>query len=94
MARCLIYRVSDGVVVNSVLWDGQPGWGPPEGHAAVFSDTGHIGQIYNDRNGKFSDPPEVAPEPRKPTPTEKIVDLLATRFALSSSDKEALLETE
>lgn len=92
MARCLIYRVSDGLVVNSVIWDGGPGWGPPEGHAAVFDDKGAIGQIYN--AGVFSDPPAVVAPPREPTPVEKIVNLLAQRFSLPSSDKEVLLATE
>lgn len=91
MARCLIYQLSDGLVVNSVIWDGKPGWEPPEGHAAVFDDNGHIGQFYSAKTGKFTDPPLVDPVPVVKSAVERIVDALIGKSVFASSDKEAIL---
>lgn len=95
MARWLIYETLTGRVTNSVIWSGDTAeWSPPEGHKAVRSDIGQIGQTYDERANRFTDPPAVEPPLPVKTPVEKIADLLADRFSLASSDKEALLTTE
>lgn len=94
MARCLIYREADGLVVNHVVWDGGPGWSPPEGHAAVFSDVGELGMTYDPKAGTFADPPEAEPvRPAKP-PIERLIDKLIDDGRLDPSAKEAILATE
>lgn len=37
MARYAVARVTDGLVVNVVEWDGGPQWAPPPGHLAIAS---------------------------------------------------------
>ncbi|SEK02602.1 hypothetical protein [Paraburkholderia tropica] len=56
----MIYAiVENGLVVNTVEWDGVSSWQPPSGSAAVQVPTGTyvgIGSTYS--NGVFGAPPQ------------------------------------
>ena len=55
---------SEGLVINTVEWDGNTEWQPPAGCSAVHLENGGIGWSYVD--GKFVlsvAPAEEAPEP-------------------------------
>ncbi|BFT63292.1 tail fiber assembly protein [Pseudomonas moorei] len=58
-------EVRDGVVVNTVVWDGNIyNWSPPEGSEAVALEEGSdvsIGYLYDGAN--FTPPPKPAPTP-------------------------------
>ncbi|VVM37713.1 hypothetical protein PS619_00118 [Pseudomonas fluorescens] len=43
-----------GCVVNTVVWDGETDWAPPEGHKAIATNVAGIGWIYHD--GQFVPP--------------------------------------
>ncbi|WP_051231141.1 hypothetical protein [Kaistia adipata] len=58
--------INGGIVTNVVL--AGDGWVPPEGAAAVASETANIGDFYAD--GVFTPPP--APEPPLPPPPSEI----------------------
>ena len=55
--------IENGIVVNTVLWDGETDWSPPDGQSAVQSDTAGVGWTYS---GDVFTPP-VAPTPPAPT---------------------------
>lgn len=84
MARYLVLS-STGLVVNVVLWDGQPGWGPPSNHTTLLDDNrrGNIGQSYASSNDTFIDPP--AP----PAPTtgklDRLIEILSARIVSTST---------
>ena len=55
----------DGLVVNTIIWDGESEWSPPEGHQVVGLSTDSsvgIGATYQS-DGTFitNQPPVVAP---------------------------------
>lgn len=54
-----IVNKENGVVENTILWDGLPEWLPPDGCEAIKTDGVAIGWIYS--SGKFSPPPEIPP---------------------------------
>lgn len=51
--------IENGVVVNTVLWDGTTAWSPP-GLVLPIEDTVSIGFLYAD--GVFTAPPEPEQE--------------------------------
>lgn len=63
--------VRDGVIENVVLWDGAPGWAPPEGTQLCElsqEDRAEIGWAWD---GAPVVPPK-APDPQPPTAAEKL----------------------
>lgn len=76
MARYLIIRTADGLVVNAVEWDGTPNWRPPSGHTTKQEDTlGNIGDVWDGL--KFV--PAERVEPPK-SGMSVIVDILANKL--------------
>lgn len=55
----MIYAiVENGIVVNTIVWDGQSEWTPPPGSTVVLIPDGAyvgIGSTYS--NGQFGPPP-------------------------------------
>lgn len=52
--------VTDGVVSNTIIWDGESGWSPPDGSIAIVIPDGAvagIGSTYAD--GAFTPPAPV-----------------------------------
>lgn len=94
MARYLVIR--DGEVVNATVWDGLPGWSPPEGCIAVLDDkaAGQIGMLYDEKSGTYSSKPDERPPPAIKSPLEKLVDKLIADGKLDASAKEDILATE
>lgn len=77
--------VSDGVVINTVLWDGDVKWHPEQGGAIVAGDDVGIGWLYEE--GKFTPPPSpsltheehvVIAEQKK----SELISLVATTTAM------------
>ena len=68
MGNYAVVDVSNGIVVDVIVWDRteSSGWTPPEGCIAVQSDTAQIGWMYV--GGVFSAPPPLPVIP--PTPEE------------------------
>lgn len=52
--------VADGLITNTVEWDGEAEWSPPEGQTAIALDDGSIGDSYID--GAIVLAPVVEPE--------------------------------
>jgi len=46
--KYIIIIVADGLITNTVEWDGVAEWSPPEGCTAIESDDGSIGDSYID----------------------------------------------
>jgi hypothetical protein len=46
---------SENIVVNSILWDGETPWSPPEGHTAILS-TGVVEVGWSYIDGEFIPP--------------------------------------
>ena len=88
MSRYLVIRDADGAVVNAVVWDGQPGWGPPPGHSARRDDrvNGEIGDTWD---GTRYVKPADTPPPRVGR-VERLLEILESKLILSSSDIEDL----
>ena len=58
---------STGLVINTVVWDGETPWSPPAGQTAVPFTEGGIGWTY--ANGTFTPPPSPSgPLPAPPSP--------------------------
>jgi hypothetical protein len=60
-----LYRSTDGLILNAIVWDGQEPYQPDEG-LALFSANGSgawIGWTYNAETGEFTAPPEPESEP-------------------------------
>src|SRR5882724_5129275 len=48
MARYVVYRVADGLVVNCISWNGDTNiWQPPAGQATLLTDLGQIGDTWD-----------------------------------------------
>ena len=56
----LVYRLSDGLIVNAIAYDGQKPYNPGEGMGIVpLGDSGvWIGWTYNAETGQFTLPKE------------------------------------
>lgn len=52
---------SEGLVINTIEWDGNTEWQPPAGCSVVPRKNGGIGWSYVD--GEFAPPVAEAPEP-------------------------------
>lgn len=61
MSRYVIVRILDGLVTNTVEWDGGVGWSPPTGHEARQSDTAGKGDIWD--GAQFIRPPSPPSTP-------------------------------
>jgi hypothetical protein len=79
----MLYAIvdSEGLVVNSIEWDGSTEWKPPAGCSIVPQGNGGIGWSYAD--GEFV--PPVAPVEEAPEPFEALATAIE---ALSPSIEE------
>lgn len=48
----------DGTIINVVLWDGDSGWAPPEGHTTLKLENSGAGIGWVYKKGVFIAPPE------------------------------------
>lgn len=62
MARYAIVEDGTGLVVNVVIWDGDP-WEPPAGTTAVEDAAGIVGPGWTYADGVFTPPPPPPEEP-------------------------------
>lgn len=83
-----VVRLSDGVVVNTILWNGVGDGIIQDGHTGIPSDTAQIGWIYKD--GEFSAPP--APPPTDEELSSANIAKLQQKTQLASAQKSALTE--
>ena len=67
--RFLVYRVSDGVCTNVVLWDGLREFRPQPGEAREIVPAGSSAGVrwIRVRNGVWDEPPPL-PDPPPPEP--------------------------
>jgi len=81
MARYVIVRTVDSVVVNAVEWDGDIArWRPDVGHSAVLSArAGNIGDTFN---GAIFIPPPPGPTPPADALTAELDAILADATVL------------
>jgi len=79
----MIFAVIDsqGLVTNTIEWDGNADWQPPEGCVIAPIENGGIGWSYVD--GAF-----VPPEPPAEVPTESVEALAPAIEALAPSIEE------
>jgi hypothetical protein len=56
----LVYRISNGEVVNAIVYDGEETYDPGEGMALVLlgNSGAWIGWTYNAETNEFKPPPE------------------------------------
>lgn len=59
MQTYAIVNAANSTVENTILWDGLPGWSPPEGFIAVQSDSAAIGWKFE--GGEFTAPGKEDP---------------------------------
>ena len=51
--------VENGVVINTIEWDGQTVWNPPQGRSVVpIPDGAYVGIGSTYANGVFGEPPQ------------------------------------
>jgi hypothetical protein len=83
----MLYAIidSEGLVVNSIEWDGSTEWQPPAGCSIVPLENGGIGWSYVD--GEFVPPVAPIEEVPEPTVTEALVTATTTE-ALAPSIEE------
>lgn len=80
MSYYAIIDLSNGLVVNTAIWDGISDWPQPDGYIAVQTEVAGIGWIYAD--GNFTAPPE--PEIPPPTPEQILASQSAKLSAMKS----------
>ncbi len=49
--RYVVVDLATSLVVNAVVWDGAPGWSPPDGCAAHASDLVEVGEEWTGPRG-------------------------------------------
>jgi len=54
--RYVVVDDTTGIVVNVIMWDGQPGWAPPAGMSAHLFPTGDVSPGWMWNNGKPQPP--------------------------------------
>ncbi len=62
--------VKDGIVINTIVWDGETKFTPPEGCEVIADEQAGIGWTY--AKGKFTAPPQPEPEPIEPQPPSRL----------------------
>lgn len=83
--------VSDGIVINTVLWNGIDEWQPESGMAVPAGDEVGIGWLYNDDSFAPPPPPPLSHAEQVALAAQKKEELIALAIATTSLWRTELL---